>query len=290
MAMADRYPDFLCIGAQKAGTTWLSRNLVMHPEIWMPPKKEVHYFDHIDDPPMHPLCCFLSPKLRTQFKWQMKAVIKNLSFVDLRWNMNYFFGSRDDDWYRSLFTRGTGKVVGEITPAYSTLDKEKVRYVYHLMPEAKILFLLRNPIERAWSHAVMDLSVLAGRSVHTIDEAEFIRHFDSRESRLRGDYQGVIDNWLSVYPEKQFFIGFIEDVARQPEELLRSIFRFLGVSDAENSIGEHSRKKIHEGRRVNMPPVYKEYLEEIYQEPVKRLSGYFEGREAEYVKSWIARD
>ena len=39
------YPDFLGIGAQKAGTTWLSHNLQLHPEVWMPPVKELHYFD-----------------------------------------------------------------------------------------------------------------------------------------------------------------------------------------------------------------------------------------------------
>ena len=39
------YPDFLGIGAQKAGTTWLGRNLQAHPEVWMPRVKEVHYFD-----------------------------------------------------------------------------------------------------------------------------------------------------------------------------------------------------------------------------------------------------
>jgi hypothetical protein len=39
------YPDFLGIGAQKAGTTWLGRNLQAHPEVWMPRMKEVHYFE-----------------------------------------------------------------------------------------------------------------------------------------------------------------------------------------------------------------------------------------------------
>ena len=39
------FPDFLCIGAQRSGTTWLYQNLRRHPEIWMPPAKEIHYFD-----------------------------------------------------------------------------------------------------------------------------------------------------------------------------------------------------------------------------------------------------
>ena len=38
-------PDFLCIGAQKSGTSWLDANLRFHPELWLPPAKELHYFD-----------------------------------------------------------------------------------------------------------------------------------------------------------------------------------------------------------------------------------------------------
>jgi hypothetical protein len=39
------YPDFLCIGAQKSGTSWLQRNMETHPQVWLPPIKEVHYLD-----------------------------------------------------------------------------------------------------------------------------------------------------------------------------------------------------------------------------------------------------
>ncbi len=42
------FPDFLCIGAQRSGTTWLHHNLRQHPEIWMPPLKELHYFDEME--------------------------------------------------------------------------------------------------------------------------------------------------------------------------------------------------------------------------------------------------
>ncbi len=40
------FPDFLGIGAQKSGTTWLYQNLAAHPQVWMPPVKELHYLDH----------------------------------------------------------------------------------------------------------------------------------------------------------------------------------------------------------------------------------------------------
>ena len=40
-------PSFLCIGAQKAATSWLHKNLLEHPDVWMPPLKELHYFDYL---------------------------------------------------------------------------------------------------------------------------------------------------------------------------------------------------------------------------------------------------
>ena len=51
-----RLPDFLCIGAQKSGTTWLYHNLKQHPQVWLPPVKELHYFDH---PHSIPSACLL---------------------------------------------------------------------------------------------------------------------------------------------------------------------------------------------------------------------------------------
>jgi hypothetical protein len=42
------YPNFLGIGAQKSGTTWLHDNLARHPQVWLPPVKEIHYFDRPD--------------------------------------------------------------------------------------------------------------------------------------------------------------------------------------------------------------------------------------------------
>ena len=70
------FPDFIGIGAQKAGTTWLDRNLRAHPQIWMPERKELHYFDR--------------------------------RIADMR--------SPTDEWSASIFETGRARVTGEITP------------------------------------------------------------------------------------------------------------------------------------------------------------------------------
>ncbi|OGT83573.1 MAG: hypothetical protein A3H91_02535 [Gammaproteobacteria bacterium RIFCSPLOWO2_02_FULL_61_13] len=98
-------PDFLCIGAQKAGTTWLYENLRRHPEIFLPHRKELHYFD---------------------------------------WGY-----SRHINIYAKNFENVSGKIKGDITPAYAVIAPDRIDIIRAIMPDAKILMLLRNPVGRA---------------------------------------------------------------------------------------------------------------------------------------------
>ena len=115
--------DFLGIGAQKAGTTWLYEQLRLHPDISFPAGKEVHF-----------------------------------------WDLQY---ERGIEWYRPLFTHDKCKCLGEITPAYAMLSKVHIEEIRDINPSLKIIYILRNPIHRAWSSALMALK----RAEMTIDEA-----------------------------------------------------------------------------------------------------------------------
>ena len=143
------YPDFIGIGAQKAGTTWLARNLAPHPEIHMP-RKEVHYFDRKMRDRSNAVTRFFG-KTRNDEQWRRQVrripsqVMRNPSLEELRWNYRYYLRPYDDKWYAQVFEPKKGKVSGEITPAYSVLDRDKVAHVYGLMPDARIIFFMRNP-------------------------------------------------------------------------------------------------------------------------------------------------
>ena len=147
-------PDFLGIGAQKAGTTWLGHNLQLHPGIWMPKNKELHYFDdRIRDPrnPISRLYTRATAEGHVYRRWRRQVRSRLGSHLrhpgrDLIWDLKYYAGTPGDGWYASLFAQGRGKVKGEITPAYSTLSLEEVAHVHALVPEAKIFLMVRNPI------------------------------------------------------------------------------------------------------------------------------------------------
>lgn len=235
------FPDFIGIGAQKAGTTWLDRNLRPHPQIWMPERKELHYFDR--------------------------------RIADMR--------SPNDEWYASIFEPGRGRVTGEITPAYSMLDQSRVAHVHEVMPHAKIIFFMRNPIERAWSQAVMQFSRAKGLSIEAVAEKRVRKHFDREGSRLRTDYLRILNIWQEFYPEEQIFVGFLEDIHFFPKELLRRLYGFLGIDpyfespDVEQTIRSRSVGKIPTRLGVR--------LARIYHDTIRRLDERFGG----YASFWL---
>ena len=136
--------NFLGIGAQRAGTSWLWENLKQHPGIWMPPRKELHYFDRspkyssstllASDPLMNRLFgrAGHNKRFRRSFKRELLISIRRRDWERRRWNVHYYLGAHDNDWYRSLFKYGGDKVKGEITPAYSKLEQEDVEHICSL--------------------------------------------------------------------------------------------------------------------------------------------------------------
>jgi hypothetical protein len=279
-----RYPDFIGIGAQKAGTTWLYRNLRDHPQIWMP-KKEVHYFDQrINDTSFK-----LSTRLfggrpedhawRRQVKHWTGVHLRKLSLPGLLWVYRYYMRPPDDDWYATLFAAGEGQTTGEITPNYSVLDLEQIAHVQEIMPEAKIIFLMRNPIERAWSQTVMYFDKIEGRQVDEVREEEFL-DFTRGQSSLHTDYLRTLENWGSFFPEKQIFVGFLEDIHFYPNRLLARAYRFLGVDPSADY--RVIRRKIHSRDVQTMPTRLAVGLAKAYLKDAGALEERFGG----YASFW----
>ena len=280
------YPDFLCIGAQKAGTSWLYKNLNTHPQIWLPPRKEIHYFDLLYEDKPNLLQRMQKPDWR---RWVNRSVRHHLrNFVTdvssgyLLWDLRFLFSRTiDDNWYASLFESGVGKTTGDITPAYSTLDAKVVEHVHALIPHAKVIFLLRNPIDRAWSHAVMSFE--KRRPVFTsvkkrfddLTDEDYIRHFNSQSAQLRGNYVRTLNIWRKHYPKKQFFVAFLEDIARRPEELLVELYTFLEVDPSLEYVPKFVRTKIHARGTYQIPARLGATLAKMYYGQIEQLIAMF---------------
>lgn len=268
------YPDFIGIGAQKAGTTWLDRNLRTHPEIWTPSVKELHYFNRT----------FNRRRKQLAFRWNAQK--QHFRWEDLLWDARFFLGPggllppvsyRN---YKALFKPGKGQIAGEITPDYAILEDEVVARIHEHMPDAKIIFMMRSPIERAWSQTTMYFGREQQRRLDTIDEDELHRYFKRGGVRRRTNYVHTLTNWGRYYPKSQIFVGFLEDIHFNPGRLLEEVYRFLGVDPAFNS--EIMNRKVHSRSTGKIPTKRARDLAELYYNQIQRLEKRFGG----YASFW----
>ena len=195
---------FLICGTQKGGTTALDAYLRRHHQIQLAVKKEVHFFDKDE--------FFSGPQL-------------------------------DYGWYHSHFHDAAGKVLrGESTPIYMYW-KAAAERIYHYNPLIKIIILLRNPIERAYSHWNMefrrgneDLSFYDA----LISEADRCVSPEGKQHRIysyvdRGFYTKQITRLRAYFPDSNILILKSDFLLHQPSECLHSICAFLKVSPLEDT-------------------------------------------------------
>jgi Sulfotransferase domain len=211
-ASARPLPDFLIIGAQKAGTTALYAYLRAHPAITGPPWKEVSFFDR-----------------------------------------HY---RRGESWYRGNFPNrlylrrmrsrtGSEPLVGEASPSYlfHPLAPERAA---SLVPEVRLIALVRNPVDRAFSHYQHEVAL--GREPLSFEEA-LEREDERMEGELermrdpryfshpwwnftylaRGRYAEQLERWLAYFPRARLLALPSDDLLARPGESYRQVLEFLGA-------------------------------------------------------------
>lgn len=221
-------PRFLGIGAMRSGTSWLAAHLESHPGVWMK-GKEIHFFN------------------RKIHRRRLPLPTAEAS-------------ARID--YAVRFLPGTirGKVTGEITPAYAILSREMIAKVHSWVPDAKLLFIMRDPVERAWSQARKDYPELTGKPVAEASRDELAEFLDSPAVRRRGDYAACLANWMSVYPRERFWLGLLDDVRVDPAGVLRDVFDFLELDPAVVLDRDRVAAPVGAGAALPMPDWVRAHL------------------------------
>ena len=208
----DARPDFLCIGAQKGGTSWLYQHLAGHPDFWMPPLKELHYFNELSRiPPVG------SARARNYRDHSFLESIKRLSarsYIDL-------------EDYARLFAPKGSLLSGDITPAYSMLNDEIIERIVSHFPNLKVIFLARDPVERAWSQLSMGVRLRNIRPFDATNIDEVIRNLLHPGVLLRSHPSKIVARWKRYVHPDLFRTYFFDDLQRNPAELRRSILLFL---------------------------------------------------------------
>ena len=206
-------PDFIVIGVQRGGTTSLYNYLTEHPAIASASMKEVHFFDN-----------------------------------------NY---QRGINWYQGQFPTSMQKyynttlhkqffTTGEASPYY-LFHPHTAKRAAEAVPQTKLIVLLRNPVERTYSHYYHEVELgherlsfmdaLDQEEARTRDETEKMQraeHYYSYNHQhytyvARGKYAEQLENWFRYFPREQFLIIKSEDFYEKPHAIMQETFDFLGV-------------------------------------------------------------
>ncbi len=224
-----RKPEIIGIGAQKAGTTWLSQMLGQHPDIWTPPFKEVQFFNHryIEEHrewlPWH----FNRTKKNIRESWAGKGrpVPPHLADYLERLTRGEMFTNH---WYKRVFAPAPPGTLGmDVTPEYSTLPEEGIDFIASFLPKAKFIYIIRHPVDRAVSQLRMNLRRV-GRKPGTV--ADWLAEVDDPVLADRGDYATYVPRWQARFGAERLLILPFGQIATDPQGFLRRIEEFLGLA------------------------------------------------------------
>lgn len=249
-----RFPDFLIIGPQRTGTTWLHANLREHPEVMLSEPKEIYYFSRLKDP--------TNPKFQSaDLEWYLKFFSEP---VWLQVYKHWVCLKAHREFYRP-------KVRGEATASYAALDDDVIAEIVALRPDVRVIMMIRDPVERAWSHAKKDLVRNRKRDMKDVTADEFEAFFADPYQRRCAQYVDNYDRWAAHLMPGHLMVGFFDDITTRPEALLRETMEFLGVSSAERYIGRLAREAVNPTAGSRIPERHRRFLEDLFHDDERKL-------------------
>lgn len=226
---APRKPGALCIGAQKAGTSWLAQMLGQHPQVWVPPLKEVHYFNHL-----------FIPGHRYWIAWHYRTMPAEIRARHIRrqvpippeldaWLDQICTGRRmfTNHWYKRVFAPAPpGAMPMDFTPETSTLPDEGVAHVARFLPRARAIYLIRDPVDRAVSQLRMNL-IREKRRPATL--ADWLAEIENPVLADRGDYAAYVPRWQRHFGDRLLILPYGR-IAADPAGLMAAVESHLNIA------------------------------------------------------------
>ena len=252
------FPDFLIVGPQRTGTTWLHAQLRFHPQVFLAEPKELYFFS----------------SLKTR---DPRRFVSD----ELDWYLQHF---HDPLWRRAAKTSLSlwkyrqayaPRVRGEATASYAALDADVIAEIVALNPQVKSLLMIRDPIERAWSHAKKDLVRNRKRRYEDVSEQEFRAFFTDPYQLRCARYTEQYDRWSAHLRPGHLFVGVFDDITKRPEALLLDVLRFLGVRSEQRYIDPSVREPVNPTESTDMPQQYRRLLQDVLGRELEALKDRF---------------
>jgi len=215
-------PEFFIVGAPKAGTTLLYHYLKQHPEVFFPEMKEINFFS--------------APDILNQKLYYKTKVIKRL-----------------EDYQLLYHETGDARVRGDGSVSYLFYPDVADR-IHDLIPDGRIIIMLRNPVERAYSHYLMDKrlgyvkasfeDIITQRSTHKFQDLYYQQYVEV------GLYADQVQRYLDSFGEKQVQIVLFEDFIKDPLTVFQKMCLFLEISDEYEPQLEKHNVFAHPGNKL----------------------------------------
>ncbi len=197
------------------------------------------------------------------------------------------------DNYQRRFAEAGNRTRGEITPSYGVIAPWRIKTIRRLMPDLRLVLIVRNPIDRAWSHALMKTAREHDRAPGDVDDTEFVAQFRSHYSIERGQFSKIIDQWTSIFDEDQLHIAFFDDIVDRPKSMLSEVLEHIGArTDIDWSTvpfaqvidrGVRGQGDVIGSSSTALPAHHRALLEELYADEIATLAKTLGGP----AKTWL---
>lgn len=273
------------MGATKAGTSWLHSYLSSHPDCHFRQLKELHYFDMLERGPRNRVANLQKFVGKLEGKARLATAERKVKLerriCDIQAWLTLVDGDLPNDAaYLDYLMSGADedtRVIGDITPAYAALSEDRFKQMAGVSAETKFIYLLRDPLDRAWSHIRMNAKKKAGDQplrVAKIAARQMDRFIagDLRGVDARSDYAGSIERLLAVVPRENVLIAFFEDLFTN--KAVERITEFLGVRPMQADL----EKIVHVGGAVALDAGCKQAATRLLQPQYEFVTEYFAGQ------------
>jgi predicted nucleic acid-binding Zn-ribbon protein len=255
---------FMCVGAMRSSTTWLHAQLKDHPQIYFTPVKEIHYFAHA-----RKIYDFESKANR--LKWL------NVIFSEQEDQDHSYFASNarrfgwfgryvrpeevSDDWYQSLFVdRQDEKYCADFSNLNSLLDEEGWKLVRKNCRKLKVIYVLRDPLERAWSHYKHEMKWNGLSAEVREGNFELFRETVGKDWFWeQARYDLAINRLRASLGDDEFRVFYFEDLHSRPKESLRELCDFLEIEPCEDSIDD-ADERVNASTSMEIPTLFAIHL------------------------------
>ncbi|CAN5592195.1 hypothetical protein BH23BAC1_BH23BAC1_48780 [soil metagenome] len=221
----DGFPDFLIIGLPKSASWWLAQMIDKNPSFFL--------------------------GSNPNGKWEIR-------YFSVNFNKNLNF-------YLKIFQGKTKYLKFEKSPDYSIISEFRIRLLKKLNPDIKIILMYRDPIERGFSHAKMDLLRRPGKRFDEVSLERFRIHY--HHTAISYNYEEIYKKWNKYFDEKHLLVVLMDSIIADPIKVLEEVHDFLDVPFQLDYCQDISA--VNKTQIIDMPENHYNYLQQVNDNNIK---------------------